>query len=75
MLASVVGEEGLTESDRRYLAFGTAFEQTLVRQDEARTLAQTIALGWDLLRGLPPAELTRLSDRQLAAHIAAPAAP
>ena len=75
MLASVVGEEGLTESDRRYLAFGTAFEQTLVRQDEARTLAQTIALGWDLLRGLPPAELTRLSDRQLAVHIASPAAP
>ena len=32
VLASVVGEEGLAETDRRYLAFGTAFEQTLVHQ-------------------------------------------
>src|SRR5450755_4402256 len=34
VLASVVGVEGLAEADRRYLAFGTAFEQTLVNQDE-----------------------------------------
>ena len=27
VLASVVGEEGLAETDRQYLAFGTAFEQ------------------------------------------------
>lgn len=69
VLASVVGEEGLAETDRKYLRFGTAFEQTLVSQTEARTLEQSMALGWSLLAGLPKSELTRLSDAQIAAHI------
>jgi V/A-type H+-transporting ATPase subunit B len=69
VLASVVGIEGLAETDRRYLRFGTAFEQTLASQDEARTLEQSMALGWKLLAELPKSELTRLSDAQIAAHI------
>ena len=32
VLASVVGEEGLSDSDRDYLAFGDAFERELIRQ-------------------------------------------
>lgn len=69
VLASVVGEEGLADTDRRYLRFGTDFEQTLVSQQEARTLEQSMALGWGLLAGLPASELTRLSDAQIAAHL------
>ncbi|HWK82917.1 MAG TPA: V-type ATP synthase subunit B [Caldimonas sp.] len=71
VLASVVGVEGLVDADRRYLAFGTAFEQTLVNQSEARTLEQSMAIGWTLLADLPKNELTRLSDAQIAAHIEA----
>jgi len=69
VLASVVGVEGLADADRRYLAFGTAFEQNLIRQTEARTLEQSMAIGWKLLAELPKSELTRLSDAQIAAHI------
>ena len=69
VLASVVGIEGLADADRRYLAFGTAFEQNLVSQTEARTLEQSMAIGWKLLAELPRSELTRLSDAQIAAHI------
>jgi V/A-type H+-transporting ATPase subunit B len=69
VLASVVGVEGLADTDRRYLQFGTAFEQTLASQDAARTLEQSMALGWRLLAGLPRSELTRLSDAQIATHI------
>lgn len=69
VLASVVGVEGLADTDRRYLRFGTAFEQSLASQDEARTLEQSMALGWGLLAELPKSELTRLSDAQIAAHI------
>jgi V/A-type H+/Na+-transporting ATPase subunit B len=69
VLASVVGIEGLADADRRYLAFGTAFEQNLVSQTEARTLEQSMAIGWKLLADLPRSELTRLSDAQIAAHI------
>ena len=68
VLASVVGEEGLGDSDRRYLAFGTAFERTLVNQRSARTLEESMAIGWSLVAGLPRAELTRLTDAQIAAH-------
>ena len=69
VLASVVGIEGLADADRRYLAFGTAFEQTLASQSEARTFEQSMAIGWTLLSDLPKNELTRLSDAQIAAHI------
>jgi V/A-type H+-transporting ATPase subunit B len=69
VLASVVGEEGLAATDRRYLAFGQAFESRLVHQDEPRTLEQSMAVGWQLLAGLPKSELSRLSDVQIAEHL------
>jgi V/A-type H+-transporting ATPase subunit B len=70
LLASVVGEDGLSDTDRRYLAFGTAFERRLISQAQARTLEESMAAGWELLRALPPAELSRLSDAQIARHLA-----
>jgi V/A-type H+-transporting ATPase subunit B len=69
VLASVVGQEGLADTDRKYLRFGTAFEGQLVSQSDARTLEQSMALAWSLLADLPVTELTRLSDAQIAAHI------
>jgi V/A-type H+-transporting ATPase subunit B len=69
VLASVVGEEGLAAADRQYLAFGAAFEGELVSQSGARTLEQSMDIGWRLLAGLPLAELSRLSDAQIAAHL------
>ena len=72
MLASVVGEEGLSDTDRKYLRFGTAFESRLVHQDAPRTLEESFAAGWSLLAGLPHSELTRLSDAQIAAHLDSP---
>ena len=69
VLASVVGIEGLADTDRKYLRFGTAFEHTLVNQSEPRTLEQSMQLGWGLLAEFPKSELTRLSDAQIAAHI------
>ena len=66
LLASVVGEDGLSDTDRRYLSFGSDFERRLVNQPNARTLEESMAAGWDLLRRLPLAELTRLSDAQVA---------
>jgi V/A-type H+-transporting ATPase subunit B len=69
LLASVVGEEGLSDSDRRYLTLGSAFERTLIHQSGARTLAQSMDVGWQLLRALPRNELARLSDAQIDAHL------
>jgi V/A-type H+-transporting ATPase subunit B len=69
VLAAVVGEEGLSELDRTYLAFASRFEQVLVRQEAGRTLEESMALGWSVLAGLPRQELTRLSDEQIARHL------
>lgn len=69
LLASVVGEEDLAQTDRQYLAFGSAFEQQAVSQAQARTLEQSMEIGWRLLAALPRSELTRLSDAQISAHL------
>ena len=69
VLASVVGEEGLAATDRRYLAFGLAFENELVRQSAPRSLEESMAIGWRLLAALPRSELARLSNAQIAAHL------
>lgn len=70
ILAGVVGEEGLAETDRRFLEFGRLFEQELVQQATPRTLDESMAVGWMILRVLPASELTRLSDTQIAQHLA-----
>ena len=70
LLASVVGEDGLSDTDRRYLAFGSSFERKLISQPAARTLEESMAAGWELLRRLPISELSRLSDAQIAEHLA-----
>jgi V/A-type H+/Na+-transporting ATPase subunit B len=70
VLAGVVGEDGLSATDRRFLVFADTFEQDLLNQGTgARTLEQSMAAGWNALRVLPPGELHRLSDRQIRAHL------
>lgn len=69
VLASVVGEDGLSEGDRCYLHFGQRFEREFVSQDTARSLEDSMALGWRLLASLPRADLSRLSDAQIAEHL------
>jgi V/A-type H+-transporting ATPase subunit B len=71
VLASVMGAEGLTDVDQRFLEFGDRFEGQLVAQQSGRTLEDSMAIGWKLLRTLPVAELTRLSRSQLARHLGA----
>ena len=69
VLASVVGREGLPDIDQQFLDFGDRFDQQLVSQDAARTLEQSMAVGWELLRSLPATELHRLDDRQIETYI------
>jgi len=62
-LVAIVGEEALSERDRLLLKFAELFEQKFVRQGkkEERSIADTLGLGWQLLRTLPKKELTRIS--------------
>jgi V/A-type H+/Na+-transporting ATPase subunit B len=69
VLASVMGEQGLPENDRQFLAFADRFERQFVLQPAARTLEESLAAGWSVLRGLPQGELTRLSNAQIGRHL------
>jgi V/A-type H+/Na+-transporting ATPase subunit B len=74
MLASVVGEEGLSQVDRKYLVFGSEFEDGLVQQSAPRTFDESMEVGWRLVRLLPRSELHRLSDEQIARYVEVDAA-
>jgi V/A-type H+-transporting ATPase subunit B len=69
VLASVMGEQGLPEADRAFLAFADRFERKFVHQERALTLEESLEAGWTVLRGLPHGELTRLSNAQIARHL------
>ncbi len=62
-LVAIVGEEALSETDRRYLRFADDFEDRIVGQgDEGRSIEETLAIGWELMAGLPMGELKRVRD-------------
>lgn len=64
-LVAVVGEEALTERDKKFLKFADIFEKRFVAQgkDEDRTIDDTLNLAWELLASLPKEELKRI-DRK-----------
>ena len=66
-LASIIGDEELSEIDRRYLQFGERFERAFLTQDayENRTFAASLDLGWRTLAPLPDGELTRVTREML----------
>ncbi len=66
-LASVIGEEELSETDRAYMRFGNLFEEHFLNQgfDENRSMDETLDLGWDLLCSLPKSELDRIDEKLL----------
>ncbi|HIQ58886.1 MAG TPA: V-type ATP synthase subunit B [Candidatus Merdivicinus intestinavium] len=69
-LASVIGEEELSDSDKAYLEFGRMFEKYFLDQgfDDNRSIDATIDLGWDLLCLLPKEELDRMDSKLIEAH-------
>jgi V/A-type H+-transporting ATPase subunit B len=66
-LASIIGEEELSEVDRSYIDFGEKFEKTFLQQDpgESRTIEETLNIGWELLRVLPRSELVRIKEDEI----------
>lgn len=69
-LASVIGEDELSENDKILLEFGREFESKFLKQgeNENRTIDETLDLGWQLLSMLPREALDRVSDDILDAH-------
>lgn len=66
-LASVIGEDELSPLDKKYLVFGVQFEKQFIgqRQDENRSVEETLDIGWKLLGLLPREELDRIDTKIL----------
>jgi len=60
-LVAIVGEEALTELDKKYLKFADECEKRYITQgDENRSIEQTLSIAWDLFTMLPEEELKRI---------------
>lgn len=61
-LAKVLGEADLSETDKKYLEFGDAFESRFINQGrfENRTINETLDIALDVLKILPPEELDKM---------------
>ncbi len=66
-LASVIGEDELSDGDKLLLRFGDELESKFLSQDETenRTINETLDLGWKILSLLPRNSLDRVSDKLL----------
>lgn len=64
-LVAIVGEEALSERDRKFLRFADEFERRWLQQGryEDRDIDYTLDLGWELLAMLPEAELTKVEKK------------
>jgi V/A-type H+-transporting ATPase subunit B len=71
-LAVILGEAALTEEDKLFAGFSDEFEERFVRQDESenRTIEETLALGWEILKMLPRASLKRVREDQIKKYMA-----
>ena len=61
-MKAVVGEEALSSDDKLYLEFLEKFEKNFVSQGyyEARTIQESLDIGWQLLRIFPSDLLKRI---------------
>ena len=66
-LASVIGEDELSDIDKLYLIFGKMFERHFIGQspEENRDIETTLNIGWKLLGLLPREELDRIDTKLL----------
>jgi V/A-type H+-transporting ATPase subunit B len=76
-LVAVVGEEALTDRDRRYLEFADRFEKEFINQGryEDRSVETTLDLGWELLRTVPASELKRIDPKFIKKYLRAELSP
>ncbi len=70
-LVAIVGEDALSDRDRKFLNFADEFEQQFVSQDkhEDRSIEQTLSIGWELFSKLPIAELKKIDEKYIEKYL------
>lgn len=68
-LTAIVGEEALSELDRKYLHFAELFEKEMIHQgDQERSIEETLDIGWKILGIIPKAELRRINKELISRY-------
>lgn len=72
-LVAIVGEEGLSERDKKFLRFADAFEERFVTQgsNEDRSIEQTLTIAWELFKDLSESELKKISEEYIKKYLPA----
>lgn len=67
-LASIIGQEDLSGTDKLYLRFAQGFEKQFLNQErnENRSIEETLNTAWELVMRLPESELSRLKPEEIA---------
>ncbi|WP_456480658.1 V-type ATP synthase subunit B [Nautilia sp.] len=63
--ASIIGENELSDIEKKYLAFSKEFEKGFINQPVARNMHETFETAKKILKILPKSEMTRLSQKEL----------
>jgi V/A-type H+-transporting ATPase subunit B len=68
-LTAIVGEEALSDLDRRYLRFADLFEEQLIDQGgRERTIGETLDEGWRVLSVIPQSEYRRINKELISRY-------
>jgi V/A-type H+/Na+-transporting ATPase subunit B len=61
-LSAIVGEEALSETDRKFLRVADRFEKMFVKQgvNEDRSIEQTLDIGWQVIEPLSDTDIKRI---------------
>ena len=66
-LSAIVGEEALSDTDRKFLKVAERFEKMFVKQgiNEDRSIEQTLDIGWDVIAPLSDSEIKRIKPEMI----------
>lgn len=70
-LAVILGDSALSDADKAFAKFATAFDERYVDQGyyTDRSIDETLDLGWELMRIIPRTELKRVRDEYIEKYL------
>ena len=70
-LVAIVGEDALSERDKKFLKFADEFEKRFVKQNnhEDRSIQRTLDIGWELISILPISEIKKIDDKHIKKYL------
>jgi V/A-type H+-transporting ATPase subunit B len=70
-LVAIVGEDALSERDKKFLKFADEFEKRFVKQNiqEDRNIECTLTISWELLSILPVSELKKIDEKHIKKYL------